>query len=237
MDRREATKKTAAVASAVVLPRAIMTAEADREPGVTILTPQRLLSIYDPTLDVSAKPTFMPDGAMEGFVPLPDWLTVHRSHVSAGTDYEAREPHADYELRAKELRVLLDGQPVRGAFEASARDGWVRFMAMRTEGGGKPQPYRHPNGRGAVKGIAFGAVTWMISERALVFPQPKWESVADHKIASIEAKDDEPIVVTLTDNDEFGDTLAFRVPKESPLYSALLEIDRSDSAITVVRRY
>jgi hypothetical protein len=241
MNRRDAITKAAAMSGAVVLPRAIMTLEKDREPGVTVLTPQLLLSVYDPTFNPNAKPTFMRRGATRGFVALPEWLEVSRAHVSNGSDYQALAPRADFILRAKQLRVLLNGRPVRGAFEASSKGGWVRFLEMRQNEDGTTTPYSHrkidPNGPGgAVTGIAFGVVGWLIDEKELVWPKPTPEHRSDHKIACVEWTEDESVTVTLTRDDDYGGTIAFNVPKESPLRDALLRIEEQDGIISVIRK-
>lgn len=163
----------------VVLPRAIMTAETDREPGVTVFTPALMLSIYDPTLDVSALPTFKPKITFRSFVPLPDWLHVDRVHASQGVigEYSMDEPHDLPHLMGRDFRALLDGRMVAHAFEASSKGGWIRFLATRPDKDGKLAPYSNrvdqdgtdheERASGPVTGIAFGTVTWLIDPDAL----------------------------------------------------------------------
>lgn len=171
------------------IPRAVMVLDADQASGVVVLDSARLIRVYDPTLDIDAKPVYLSPESLQGFVPLPAWLRIDRASMLTGVDYDWDEPH-NIDVQPKDLRVMLDGRPVCGAFEASRRDGWVRFLDHRPverawlvsenrwTDENDTAPYAHcgpdgePSGYGAVTGIAFGRVEWMIDESALTRTEP-----------------------------------------------------------------
>ena len=171
MKRREAMKRAVVAAGALAVPSAVM-ALGDKRSSIAGLSVAQLLAIYDPTLDVTAQPVFLPESAKEGFIPLPEWLHVDRVEASGGiarcwTDGD----HPIPDIPSKRFRVLLNGRMVKGANAASAEGGWVGFLAHRPDKDGKMNPYSHAwrdghydlkSPGGAVTGIAFGVIEWMI---------------------------------------------------------------------------
>lgn len=142
------------------------------------LSAAQLLTIYDPTLDATARPVFLPDSEKENFIPLPEWIHLDRVASADGVigDMTVDEPHEMPRFRGKDFRPLLNGRIVKGANEASVKGGWVHFLAQRPDEDGKMSPYAHAwrdghydreSPGGAVTGIAFGKVEWMIDPAAL----------------------------------------------------------------------
>ena len=186
MKRREAVKQASAVAvSAIALPRAVMVDEWAREPGVTVLDSRRLLSIYDPTLDINARPVFWPDDYdLSEFEPLGvDAVNQVRSDNCDSDVLAYVKCIMGDTLKANDFRATLNGKVPRGVFAASERDGWIRFLAMRPNADGKMEPYSNRARRridarwshydraaapGPVHGIAFGDVRLWVRKGKIV---------------------------------------------------------------------
>jgi hypothetical protein len=131
-----------------------------------------VLAIYDPTLDAYAEPTYFAAADVVDFYPC-SFVDHNACSEYNRMQYTVHEFVSDGDvitrrLRCQDLRVVLDGRPVRGAIEASKSGGWVRFLAMRPNDDGSMTPYAHrgpdgmPTGIGAVTGIAFGKVEWLM---------------------------------------------------------------------------
>jgi hypothetical protein len=138
------------------------------------MSKEDVLRVYDPTLDVNAQPSYLDDTDIE---PVPDEWEVDRVKADDETvimlsTFDVGSEQVSITVTPKDLRVAVDGRVVRGAFDASKSGGWVRFLAMRPNKDGEPQPYSNradADGRyhedrafGAVTGIVFGRVKWFV---------------------------------------------------------------------------
>jgi hypothetical protein len=172
MKRREAIRKGVAAGAALVAGVSVPLGAAQ---PTTILGRDfaELLAIYDPTIDPNATgPWQFPESKLDDYEPLgididrlsaDDWRSDVLATGAVGKD-----------LRRADILVVFNERPVRGVFEASSKDGWVRFLAHRSivdpnTGKGSPiTPYMHPNGKGLVHGIAFGRVEWWVRKGKIV---------------------------------------------------------------------